>query len=504
MPILTTRRRWIAPQPILAGALCVALLCGLLCGAAARPAWAGGSTTSIFGARRNGMLTVMGKPDDLTALFHNPAGLADLQGIRAFIFVSPAFLSSTFRMRALDDKRFPAINPAGCGQGAAAACRWPVDSEGYYASEIKPEKYFGIIPYLGLGTDLGFIGPAGRDVVVSVAAYSPNFYGAFLPEDAPTAYGIIGGYFVVISGAAAVGWRVNRYLALGANVSYNYMQLTMAQRQSLANALTPPGQVPTGLAALAQSLIGDVRLDYDGTEHGVGWTFGVLLTPRPWLGLGLAYAGNTSPTFSGAVSFSTYNARFADEQTFKDVVRSVGYKLPHSLEIEQAIPHALFLGVNVALGARVELGADARFWFYNAFETQAMRPIYDPAEPGKEPFTETSLSKDKRYRLSWQLTAGVLVRPLAGHPGLELLLGGGYDLSPIPDQTLTLDNPNLSHAKLTTGVRWQINPHWQVALTYLLNIYTSRDIRDSETNPPTNVQISSLSHSPALSVGYRY
>lgn len=491
-------RRGAARVPALT-ALCATLLAML-----PAPARAGGSTTSIFGARRNGMLTVMGKPDDLTALFHNPAGLADLKGIRTFLFVSPAFLRSSFRMQALDDKRFPAINPAGCGQGGANPCPWPVDAEGYYTREIRPEKYFGVIPYLAGGTDLGFLGPGGRDVTVAAAVYSPNFYGAFLPEDAPTAYGIIGGYFVVVSSAVGVGWRINRYVSVGANVSYNYMRLTIAQKISLANSLTPAGQDPAGLAAAAQLLIGDLKLDYDGTEHGVGWTAGVLVTPLPWLNIGVAYAGNTSPAFEGEVKFSAYNERLADEQDFRDVVSSVGYKLPSALVIEQPIPHALFFGAMVSLGPQVELGVDARFWFYNAFSTQTIRPIYDPDEAGTEPLTEESLSKDKHYKLSWQVTGGVLVRPIASYPRLELMAGGGYDQSPIPDQTLTLDNPNMSHAKLTLGVRWRPGDSWSVAATYLLNVYTPRDIRDSQTSPPTNVQISSHSHSPALSLGYRF
>lgn len=476
----------------------VALLCAL-----PTRALAGGSTTSIYGARRNGMLTVMGKPDDLTALFHNPAGLADLKGIRAFLFVSPAFLNTSFRMQALDDKRFPEINPAGCGQGAAPACPWPVDSEGYYASDIRPEEIFGVIPYLAGGTDLGFLGPRGRDITVAAAIYSPNFYGAYLPEDAPTAYGIIGGYFVVISAAAGVGWRINDYISVGANISYNYMRLTLGQKISLANALTPVGQVPGGLATAAQSLVGDLRLDYEGEEHGVGWTAGVLVTPLPWLGIGLAYAGNTSPSFEGEVRFSSYNERLADPKTFNDIVQSMGYKLPNRLVIEQAIPHAIFGGVNIALGSRVELAVDVRFWFYNAFSMQTIRPIYDPNEKGTEPLTEASLSKDKQYKLSWQITGGVLVRPIRDYP-LELMAGTGYDQSPIPDQTLTLDNPNMSHTKFTAGVRWRVNDHWTLAATYLLNVYTARDVRDSQTNPPTNVQIASHSHSPALSVGYRY
>ena len=459
---------------------------------------------SIFGGRRMGMMANLGRPDDPTALFHMPAGLADQPGQQLYVFISPAFLSSDFRMKAHDPARFPAINPDGCGLSGAAPCPWPITDDGYYTREIKPEKYFGVLPYVGATSDLSFIGPGGRDVVVGVALYSPNFYGAYLPEDAPTSYHVIGGMFLVGTATVGAGWRINRYLAVGASFSYNYMALSMAQRLSLANSLTPAGKDPgQELGGIVQDMIGDLKMDFDGRDHGLGWGLSVLVSPLPWLNLGLAYSGSSTSYLEGEVHFTAYNETVEDEAALRQMAGKVGYKLPERMIIVQGLPHSLSFGVSAAMGARVELGLDVRLWLYNLLRRQILQPIYGDG-PGKEPLTKDSLSRDKNFDLSYQVVAGVLVRPLASYPNLELMAGVGYDQSPLPDATYTLDNPNLSHVKLSVGVRWRINHHWRLSAGYLLNLYISRDITNSETNPPTNVQVSSHSHSPSLAMTYAF
>lgn len=447
------------------------------------------------------MLSNLGRPDEPTALMHNPAGLADQPGVQLYLFLSPTFLSFDMSMEALDAKRFPDINPAGCGNPGAAPCPWPIDGEGYYTQKIQPEKYFGILPYLGVTTDLSFISPSAQDVVVSLALYAPNFYGAYFPQDAPTAYGFIEGMFMVGAATAGVGWRIHRTISVGASISYHYMQLSLSKKLSMADVLTKRGEEPEIVGILAQQALGDLRLEFSGVDHGVGWGLGALISPLPWLHFGLAYNGSSAAHFHGEVAFTSSKK---DEETFLSLVKGFGYKLPQRLTIQMTIPHALSVGVNAALGRQVEIGVDCRFWLYNLYERQVITPHYDPDAPGKEPISEDSLSQNKNYHLSYQLTGGVLVRPIARLPQVELMAGVGYDHSPIPDETLTLDNPSLSHVKVTAGVRWQIDHHWRLSLTYLFVYFIPRDITTSQTHPPTNVRGSGHTHSPALALTYRF
>lgn len=461
---------------------------------------------ATFGARRAAMGATIGCPDDESAVFHNPAGLADQPGVRLYLFLSPGFLDPEFRLKALDPELYPAINPVGCGEPDHELCPWPADSEGYYQQTITPTRTFGVQPFLAASTDLGFLGRAGQRAVVSLALYAPNIYAAYLPEDAPTAYSVIGGLMVVGSVTVGAGYRLNRHIALGANISYNYMYLTMSQKLSTQDALTPPGEKPGALAAFAQRQLGDLRLDYAGQDHGVGWGLSLLVHPIPALGLGISYSGSTAARFEGDVQFSGQSDWAREDPTrLKALVSGAGYKLPQGLVVEMPIPHALGLGVHLRLTEWLEAGVEGRLWFYQIYDKQVLRPIYDAEAPGKEPMTEEDLSRDKKYHLSTQLTAGIGVRPAPRRlPGLLLMAGTGYDQSPIPDETFTLDNPSLSHYKASAGVRWQVDAHWRVALSYYLNIFEPRDIRTSETNPPTNVQGRGYSHSPGFEVSYMF
>ncbi len=480
--------------------LCLALGLALL----PRRAAAGGFTLTSFGDRRGGMLSNLGRPDDLTALVHNPAGLADQPGQQAYLFLSPTFLTFQLQMQAIDPQRFPGLNPRGCGQGGAAACPWPVGPDGYYQQRITPERYFGLLPYLGVATDLGFLSPRARDVVLSLAVYAPNFYGAYFPEDAPTAYGFIEGTFLVTAVTLGVGYRVTPGLAVGGRLSYNYMTLSMDRKLSTTDLLTAPGQPPDILATVAQQALGDLRFAFAGTDHGVGWGLGLLLSPEDWLDIGLAYEGSSAARFTGDVSFSAPDQPLLDQREFEGLVSSLGFKLPQQLTVQMIIPHALSAGFNAEVTDRVELGVDLRVWLYNLYDRQVVTPHYDPAAPGTEPIDEDALSSDKGYHLSYQLTAGVLVRPWRRLPRLELMAGVGYDHSPIPDETLTLDNPSLSQVKASCGVRWGIDRHWRVLLTYMAVAYLRRDITTSKTNPPNNIRGEGATHSPAAAVNYTF
>jgi long-subunit fatty acid transport protein len=458
---------------------------------------AGGFTITVMGGRRSSSLVNLARPDDPTAVFHNPAGLADLKGVQFHASNAFYFVNTDFRMRALDETRYPEVNPAGCGQGQNPPCPWPVDDEGFYDRTIEPESYFGAIPYLGVSTDLGFLG--ADSVGVGFSVYLPAFYGATMPADAPTRYHMLEGLFGVGSATFGAGWRVTPWLSVGANVSYNYMRIRLKRKLSVIAALTPPGEQPSGTAVLGQRGIGDITIDYTGVDHGAGWGVGVLLTPLPWLAIGLNYLGATDPRFDGPVSVTS-----RDTKTMEDVFKLLQYKIPKRLRVEMAYPQAVGAGISVAPTPRVEIGVDVRLWLYQLYDEQKITPVYDPDEPGQEPLTEENLSSEKRYHMSWEVAGGVLVRPFATLPGLELMAGLSYDQSPIPDETFSMDNPSLNSVNLAAGVRWAINARWRVCLSYMMFIYLERDIDNSETEPPSNGKGTGTAYLPAVEAQYRF
>jgi long-chain fatty acid transport protein len=451
---------------------------------------AGGFSVTQFGSRRTGMLANMGAPDEATALFHNPAGLADQHGWRLHLSSSMVFADSKFKLVALDPTRFPEID----------ANEWPVGSDGHYERIIEPLSTMGFLPYVGASRDLGAVNL--RDVVISVAVTAPNVYAGTLPESGPSSYFFIEGYFVVLSTIVGAGWRINDKISVGANVMYNYMRLSYAQRYSMADALR--GRDNSGNAALAdaaQLILGDLRLDYTGVDHGFGWTLSLLYSPTSWLSIGAAYNDATDARFEGDVELSSY---LQSKEGLDTVVKAFHYRLPTGLIVEMPIPPFISFGVNLHASRYFEVGADVRLWLYQVYKQQVLEPIYD-TEEGEAPFTKENLTRDKDYGLSYDVSLGVMVRPLPGRlPALELMAGGGFDKTPVPAENFTIDNPALDNWRVSTGVRYRFSCGLRVAATYIYLGYIERVITDSAQWPPLNGRGFGSSHTPRLELEYHF
>jgi len=480
------------------------------------PSSAGGFHISILGVRRTGMMTNLANPDDVTALFHNPAGLADQPGTRLHLSSGFTALQSNFRLQALDPDRFPEVNPyykpgkdgapATCGKDGKAACPWPVAADGYYQADIAPTRYFGVVPYLGASQGLEAFSPALQGVTVALAAYAPGAYGAYLPTDAPTAYFVTEGLFINAAATLGAGWRINQYVAVGANVSYNYLSLGYAQKFSTADLLTPNGEAVGAMGKIAQMAVGDLQLDYQGRDHGAGWSLGVLVNPFDELALAMVYSGWTSARFEGDVTLRSLGSALAANPTayspseLRTKVAALGYKLPYGLNVDMAIPPALMWGLNLKPAWWLEMGIDFRLWLYSIFERQSMVPIYDATEPGDEPLSADALSKDKHYTNSWELAWGLLVRPFPFYRNFEVMTGFGWDKTPVPDRTFSIDNPSMNQLLFTFGLRSLIGKYVRVGAAYMLINYQGRNVTDSVGNPPVNVKVGGRSHIPTVEV----
>ena len=74
-----------------------------------------------LGARQNGMGAAVGRPDDLSAMYHNPAALVHLPGTQLGISFGSVFLDLDIRLRP-----WP---------GSDELLGDPVDAQGYYPTQ---------------------------------------------------------------------------------------------------------------------------------------------------------------------------------------------------------------------------------------------------------------------------------------------------------------------------------------------------------------------------------
>ena len=455
--------------------------------------FAGGFSVTTFGSRRTGMLANLASNDEITALFHNPACLADQKGFRSHVSNSFSFVDTKFELQALDQELYPDIS---CSQGES--CDWAVGQDGYYEDDIKPLSTFGMLPYVGVSKSLA------DGLVVSAAITAPNFYAGAVSAESPASYFFIEGHFVVLSSMLGVGWRINDKIAIGGTLMYNYMQLEYAQRYSLVHLIRrgigKDNPLMDQAAPILQDQYGDLRLDFGGDDHGMGWTLGILYSPTPWLSFGLSYNDATDARAEGGVKISPVREDIS-QATFDEAITSFNIKLPHSLMVEMPIPPFISAGMNVKVGELMEIGFDCRLWLYNVYEEQVIEPFYHEGE-GIEPLTKEALTSNKDYSLSYDLSLGVLVRPISSLRTLEFMGGIGFDKSPVPDRYFTIDNPSMDNWRFSLGARWNVQSGLRVALTYMFIGYLGRDVTDSAGVPPLNTRTRGSNQFPRLELEY--
>jgi long-subunit fatty acid transport protein len=227
----------------------------------------------------------------------------------------------------------------------------------------------------------------------------------------------------------------------------------------------------------------------------MGWAIGMLIDPTEWMSIGLSYMVTQGPRFRGDIELHSTRVPEADlTQEFG----TFGYALPYGLEVEMPIPPAIGVGVNFTPLDWFEFGIDFRLWLYTMYTYQALRPLYRDDAPPNRPMTEESLSREKDYDLSYELSLGLLFRPIRGPRPLELMMGIGYDRSPVPDESFAMDNPSMSQIVASAGVRWQLHRNVRMSAAYMLLVYLERDITTSQTSPPTNVRGGGFAHIPSL------
>ncbi len=387
---------------------------------------AGGFTNLDFGIRRMGMFAVTAKPDDGTAIFHNPAGMTLLEGTQFYSHLS------IFRSQ-LGLKLY--------------------DSEGNLRPdhEIKPDWNIGLIPFIGITTDFGV-----KPLRVGLGVYVPNAYGASLPDNQPTRYHATRALFIAGRVTAAVAWQPTDMLAVGGSISVVPVYLT-ARRVMNPVVLTNPD---ARFLPVAESAALDADLDIEGLDVTWSWDLGVIFRPIPALRIAVAFQAGSPVSLEGDVKL-----RQADGTTVRT---------RHTTNL--AIPLTLRAGINWEFVKDWEIAADVYWWRYNILQEQRTRL-------SKPLMGLDDLSEPKNYDDSWNWCLGLLYRPI---PQIDLMIGYQEDYTPIPNRTFTLENPSRDQRGISLGLRWQVTPRVRLGTAYIRNWFKGPDVQDSVTTPPSN------------------
>jgi len=415
----------------------------LLVAVTATPAAAGGFGIPEIGVRRTGMATIIGRPDDASAIYHNPAGLVMQRGWNLYVSMGVSLLDTEFRLAPWDESdRF---------LGATA------ESDGYYAA-VKPTRAMGVIPMIAATAEL-----LPNKLVVGAAIYVGNATGARFEDESVTRYHLIDGYVVAPQAVISAAYRVHPTLTLGATAGVMNMRVH-GKRDVFPILNGMDVSAITGTRA---------QLELDGEAWAPTWmlaAFGERPASRlaPRITWGATITGRIDAKLEGPVQVK-----------FSDDAGSPGDMLVGRQQTTQLLPWAFMAGANVDVSKHVEIGTEFRYWLYRQYESQHTDIV------GIALLKE--LETTKNYNDSWAASAGVRVHSLAAVPALELMAGAQFDKSPAPKQTVTLDQPSFSHPAAHVGARWQLG-RYRFGASYIHYWYLIPTISDSITGPPSNIR----------------
>jgi long-chain fatty acid transport protein len=387
---------------------------------------AGGFHNPDFGVRRLGMLAVVARPDDGSAIFHNPAGMTLLEGTHFYHHQSWFVVESGFRL---------------------------YDSEGTLRPRhnIEPDWNIGAIPFIGVTSDLGL-----ERLRFGFGIYAPNAYGAALPDDEPSRYHITDAVFIGSRATLSAAWEATDQFSLGGGISLIHVYLSASRVMNPLVLQDPDAR----FLPPSQTAPQDAVLDIDGTDWTVGWNLGVLFKPLETFRFGFVFESGSPVALEGDVNLTLANG----------AVQTVQHRT------ELVIPLTLRAGFNWEFAPDFELGMDLFWWHYQVLQeqrTELTSPILGLNE----------LVEPKNYTNSWNWCAGVLYHLTSE---LELMFGYQWDFTPIPERTLTLENPSRTQTGVSTGLRWQVSDDVRLGVAYVHNWFRLFDVQDSVTVPPTN------------------
>jgi long-subunit fatty acid transport protein len=407
---------------------------------ASSTAHAGGFGIPEIGVRRTAMGAEIGRPDDPSALYHNPAGIVLEDEWTVYISAGVSLLHTSFELAPWDDGRssqFLGVQP---------------QANGYYAA-IKPSRAFGVIPMIAVaGRPLPTLVPK---LHVGAAVYVGNAQGAEFPSDAVTRYHLIDAYIIAPQAVLGAAYQVLPTLALGATVGV--INIRVHDDQDIYPIVD--GMNVSQIFGTAPHLV------LDGSGWAPSWSVGAYGSPLPHVTWGAAIIGRIDATLHGPVAL-TYSQDAFSPGTVNGLEST-----------NELLPWTFQAGANVDVLPNLEVGGEFRYWLYRQFHDQDINlvGIYYVRE----------LDSVKDYHDSQEVTAGVRVHDLAFAPKLDLMAGGQYDHSPAPADTLSLSSPSFSHFGLHSGLRYSVG-RYRFGASYIHYWYEVPTVTDSITSPATN------------------
>ena len=456
-------------------------------------AHAGGFTIPVIGTRGGSTGGFVARPDDTSAMLHNPAGLGLLGAFQADLAATALLTDVRFR-------RCTRVTLDASGRGVGCA----LDSDGQVLlePEVSPVAHgglpagFGLLPFIGIS---GRLGP--RRWNFGLAVYSPhNAVGVYpdcqrsstgQPVDcslAPQRFHAVVGSITTIYITPSISFSPWPALHLGLGVSAVRSGISMEQALWLGG----PGGQAAAMEAMVQDWNGEGRVSFEASawtlaaSFGLLWQVGRSLAPgNRWLrglSFGVSVASPASLTFRSDLRVSSplvYSLIVENEGCRKGA--SETYEVTCQVAAALTFPMQIRWGVHWQLNDRWGAGAEVTWQNYRSMEEFRLRLI-KPLVLISDAIKVSEVTEPKDAGDCTIVAAGVQHTPRWA-PGLELRLGIIWDQSPYPDATYSLLSPDSDKLGLVLAATYAFSFGLELSVAYSPFFFRSRQIRDSALLP---------------------
>ena len=327
--------------------------------------------------RRTAMGAVIGRPDELSALYHNPAGLVLADEWRIYISAGLSLLDTEFELQPWDrSDEFLGVTP---------------EADGYYAP-VKPSRAMGVIPMLAATGE----SRPGQARTLGAALYVGNATGAAFDEGAVTHYHLIDGYVVAPQVVLGAAYQLRDDLARRRDGRRDqHARARQARTCSRSSTATTSARSP---ARKPELVARRQRLGADVERRGVR-------PAAPARDVGRDADRPRRRDARGSGPDHVQRRRVARRATCSTARR----------RRSSCCRGRCMAGANVDVTPNLEIGAELRYWLYRQYKRQHTDVVGI--------FLVRELDTEKNYHDSWEISGGVRVHDLAAAPELELMAG---------------------------------------------------------------------------------
>jgi len=399
--------------------------------AAAGPASAAGFSIFEAGSRATAMGgAFVADGDDLSAMFYNPAGLAEqAEKGKLKVMMGVTLIKPIAELKEGYDP-YP-------GQG--------------YSSKMADQFFFPPNLYMSYGLS--------ECVSLSFGTWFP--FGLATRWDEPDFRGRYLSTYVDLKQYAAglqIAWKINDVISIGAGPEMRFTDVKLQLKVPLFNPYTN---------RVVDAAHADIRADL---ETDITFGAGIKINPTPQLSIGASYHGQVDAAFGGDATFYQLPTGYADLDAAFAAKVPVNTPVPVKTTIQA--PAMTQVGIGYDFG-KVKIEAAGTYTEWSAYDTTILE---FSAVDGKQVPTST-LPHD--WNNVWAYRFGVLWKT---SDTFELMGGYVYDETPEPDGDVGPLLPDANRNGFSVGFSWKMGKNTWVDFSNLALFFKERSVTTNDDN----------------------